>query len=284
MTVHPRRTPWLALAVLAGCSIDHESPTAPAGADLPVVHAGPPPGGGSPPSFAIAAPVSGATFGVGAPVAFHVDFVDPDLTDIHSCSFEWQPGSLSPGAVVENGGSGTCQISLSFPAAGSYPVVVTVADNMGLSASDTIDVSIATAPPPPPPPPSGAGSVVGEGRLGGSERNRVRFVVLARGPREGRPLRGAATIQFGGRRLESTTLTSFGVTGRRADMHGEGRIGRQRVSFAVSLVDGDRRAGGDKARIRVWDTTRLLLDTDPSQPTGADPVETPRPGRVVIRP
>ena len=279
---------WGAFLIVGvvGCG-EYREPLAPAAADPTGPQAGPPPGGGSPPIVTVTSPSGGATLVVGAPVLFSADFTDPDVADTHTCSFDWQ-GSSSPGAVTESGGSGTCTISQTFPSAGGYQIVVSVFDNAGEMGADTVDITIATAPPPPPPPPSAGRTVHGEGHLASPRhRHGVRFHLAARAAIERRPTTGGLRVEAGAFRFESTAIEQLMFSGDRADVTGRGRVARRGpVSFAISLVDGDRSAtpGPDRVRIRIWNAQEVLLDTEPGLAQSTSPRGVPNPGRVVIRP
>ncbi len=295
---------WMILG-LAACAT--ELPVAPEGATVPdvPVQAGPPPTGNNAlPIVMITTPTDGATVPVGTTVQLSADLTDPDVTDTHTCYVDWQLAA-GPGTVTENGGAGTCTGSNLYSAPGTYQVVVSVIDQMGGTGVDSIGITVAVVappPPPPPPPPPGpgpqTGSIRGAGRLplatgrvsGFSGREAaVWFDVSAKNSTE-HGLRGHVGVHVPKAHfdLNSTAITQLVVNGTRADVSGTGKLnGRRRVSFIVCAVDGGRgeqSTGTDRIRIKVWDESGVLFDTDPGMPSTGDPTAVPRPGRIVVKP
>lgn len=293
---------WMVVGV-AACNGGTESPLAPkdAGAPNVPIQAGPPPAGtNNLPTVTVTAPVNGAAVAANSTVQLSADFTDQDVNDTHTCSVDWQLAT-GPGTVTESGGTGTCTASNVYTAPGTYQVIVSVIDQMGGTDADTIGITVALAPPPPPPT-SPAGSIGGSGRLGvgagavagfeGKEAKEaaVWFEVEARVSKETHKLRGWAAVQvprahFG---FYSTEVGTLDVKGNQAEMSGRGRInGRRLVWFAISAVDGhqgERSAGTDRVRIRIWDEKGVVFDTNPGMPAGDAPTMVPRPGRIVVKP
>jgi len=292
------------LLISVACGPGAQSPMAPSDPEEPLVpvQAGPPPAGtNNDPTVMITAPADGATVMAGSTVNLSADLTDPDVGDSHTCYVDWQLAA-GPGTVTESGGAGTCTASNSYTVPGDYLITVAVIDPMGGTAMDSIMVTVATSPPPPPPPPAPgpqAGSIRAAGRLpmgtaavaGFSGRDAAIFFDLnAKATKDGAKVKGTFGVQVPKARLTivSTVLTKLDLVGARADVSGTGKLnGRRRVWFAVAAVDGnrgERAAGTDRIRIKVWDELGVVFDTDPGLPNAGDPTAVPKPGRIVIKP
>jgi hypothetical protein len=88
-------------------------------------------------------------------------FSDPGTADTHTCTITWGDGASSTGSVSETGGSGTCNGSHTYTAAGNDTITFKVTDNAG--AVGTATVAIKVTPPPPLAVTPGANATVNEG-------------------------------------------------------------------------------------------------------------------------
>ncbi len=292
----------LALSALAcAAPTDVPEPT-PGPTDRPEL--GPPPTSGNvAPVLLISSPADGGSFAAGVPLTVTGDFTDADVADTHTCSVDWQLAA-NPGTISEANGSGTCTAAFAYPTPGTYSIALSVIDNAGNTAADTIDVTItaATPPPPPPPPPPAtgpnAGTVRGEGYAAlppGAlvrQSGRTPTVWLAVnswvGPRSTAP-RGAVVIVVpnAGLRLRSSIVERLQVVGSRAEIRGRGKLNRKgEYQFLITVLDGTRvgRNSRDRIRIKVWNATGVLLDTEPGAPDDREPKTELSRGQLHLRP
>jgi hypothetical protein len=243
----------------------------------------------------ITAPADGAVITVGpggATVNVTADFTDPDPSDTHSCSIDWQL-ALTMGTVAESGGAGSCAGSFTFATAGSYTIAVSIIDNLGGTGSDAIDITVSPAGSSPP-----AGQLHGEGGIGAVPgtypshprvAGRIDFAFSVR-QREGNRVKSSVRVHLKGvhRMLESDHVSSVSVSGAAAELRGIGRIdGRGRFPFLISAVDGDLPGGDgiDRFRIVIWADGRILVDTEPRAPDPGTAATTPLSrGRIVLAP
>jgi hypothetical protein len=77
-------------------------------------------------------------------------FTDANTTDTHLCDITWGDGTGESGGVVEINGAGTCSASHTFPGPGTYPVEVTVTDQLGASRSASANYVVPTPGGPTP--------------------------------------------------------------------------------------------------------------------------------------
>jgi PKD repeat protein len=82
--------------------------------------------------------------GTGAQLA-PATFTDPGLADTHTAEIDWGDGTVEPGLVTQGAGSGSVAGSHEYDGVGSFVVTVTVHDDDGGSASDTLTVTVAPA-------------------------------------------------------------------------------------------------------------------------------------------
>ena len=84
----------------------------------------------------------------GSAVSISKDFTDADVLDIHTATIDWGDGTTSVGTVTGTpGGSGTVNGTHIYADDGAYTVNVTVADDHGGTASDTLVATVANVAP-----------------------------------------------------------------------------------------------------------------------------------------
>jgi hypothetical protein len=71
-------------------------------------------------------------------------FTDLNAADTHTSLFDWGDGATSTGAVRESGTSGSVTASHVYPDddSGPFTVTITVTDNLNVSHSDTLQVTV----------------------------------------------------------------------------------------------------------------------------------------------
>lgn len=97
------------------------------------------------PSVVITSPSSGTSVPLATPVNLSASFTDA-ANDSHTCSIDWNDGSVTAGSVTESGGNGTCSGTHTYSGHGSFNVTATVTDDDGGSGSASVAVSV-NAPP-----------------------------------------------------------------------------------------------------------------------------------------
>lgn len=111
----------------------------------------PPPddgGNNNPPTVSITSPNDGQNFSVGSTVSVGISANDSD-------------GSITKhqvyvnNSLVDTDGSNYTPHKITNISSGSYAIRVTVTDNDGATASNTVNITVGGGSPPPPPPPSG---------------------------------------------------------------------------------------------------------------------------------
>jgi Ca2+-binding RTX toxin-like protein len=84
----------------------------------------------------------------GSATSISKDFTDADTNDTHTATIDWGDGNTSVGIVTKTtGGSGTVNGSHVYSDVGAHAVTVTVADNHGGTASDTLVATVANVAP-----------------------------------------------------------------------------------------------------------------------------------------
>ena len=75
------------------------------------------------------------------------EFIDADVSDIHTADIDWSHGPPSPGVVTEEDGSGTVEASHVYVDDDVYPVTLTVADDHGDYDTETDTVLVLNVAP-----------------------------------------------------------------------------------------------------------------------------------------
>ncbi|MEZ4456960.1 MAG: hypothetical protein R2882_10490 [Gemmatimonadales bacterium] len=294
-----KRLMILGAALLAACATSDlpvaPNPAAPADAGHPEL--GPPPvGTNADPVVAIADPSDGDTVPLGTALVLAADFTDADAGDLHTCNLDWSV-AMAAGTVAETDGVGTCGGSFSFPTVGTYQIVVSVIDNLGGTGADTVTIEVVDAPAEPPAPPTPPavtpGSVVGYGsarlqssmvRSSGRRAPSLWFNTRTRVSKTGK-VRGfmALSVPEANLRLAGKVETAQLADGT-ALLQGQGRVGRHRGTYQwlVSVAEG-RRSGG-RIRVKIWNESGVLVDTQPSDGDSADPTLGLSRGLIRVRP
>ncbi|MEZ4588960.1 MAG: hypothetical protein R2909_21515 [Gemmatimonadales bacterium] len=289
------RVARLALAALpllsAACATELAGPdTAPPSA-APAL--GPPPAGNNaPPTLSITSPADGAVVPLGSPITISADFTDPDPSDLHTCTIDWEV-TLTAGTVTESNGTGSCAGSYSLGSEGTYGITMSLIDSFGNTATESITVTVQDQTTPEPEPEPMVGLVIGEGKLQAAARRLSRH--LARegarsnfrrpgptrkgvAPAAGSLPRAAAhepRAWFDARRFDDVT-----VTPGHAVISGIGSLkGRGAYRFTLWLTDGDRPGGDgiDRARLRIWTDREVSSTPSPASTPRRTPAR-PRPG------
>jgi hypothetical protein len=118
----------------------------------------------------------------------------------------------------------------------------------------------------------------------------VWFQVSAWFNRDAHKLRGEVEVDVPGSDLKfvGRTIDAFTVWGSRSDLSGTGRLGRRGgtagYSYLVTAIDGGSPGRQDRLRIKIWNRTGVLFDTDPGLGDGADPAHALDLGRIVVHP
>jgi hypothetical protein len=91
------------------------------------------------------------------------------------------------------------------------------------------------------------------------------------------PRRG---VKFIGQTFEALT-----VQGPRADLRGTGRLERRNGTYRylVTAIDGGGSGDRDRIRIKIWNGSDVLLDTDPGVADTAEPTRSIGVGRIEVR-
>ena len=95
------------------------------------------------PAVTITAPANEVVVPTGSTVDFAADFTDAGANDTHTCTLDFGDGTPVANGTV-NGD--TCTASHVFTVSGTRDVVVTVTDDDGGSATDTVRVIVNSAP------------------------------------------------------------------------------------------------------------------------------------------
>jgi hypothetical protein len=98
---------------------------------------------------------------------------------------------------------------------------------------------------------------------------------------------GSTEFQFkaAGVNFKSSSYESLVVNGARAQFRGVGKVnGAGAYAFLVSVIDGETSGGGgtDRFRIKIWDATGVIYDSQPGSSDGSDPTTALGGGNIMI--
>jgi PKD repeat protein len=188
---------------------------------------------------------------VNADVGAIAYFTDPD--DAHTAIWDWGDGTTSVGIVDEAGGKVTG--SHAYPAAGVYPVTVTLTDRWGASASNVWKYVVVYTPVMGELSGSGfimspAGAYAPDPAVDG----KASFSLTAR-YNKGIP---SGNARFNLEKAKTSFTASYfdwiiNEDGR-AMVHGYGKLEKEDgYSFLIIITDGKVTGGEDTYRIIIWD-------------------------------
>jgi probable HAF family extracellular repeat protein len=195
---------------------------------------------------------------VGTRVAFSASFTDQNSADTHSATWSWGDRcARDPGTVTEGDGAGTVGGQHTFCTAGVYPVMLTVTDNTGRSATVARDVVVYDASAAAV---SGGGwfiSPQGAYRKAKVQAGRASFSFVSKATNDPTPRQGEMTLRFHVANLhfQSAAYDSLVVAGVRAQYQGSGTVnGTGNYKFLMTVVDGtaSKAVRQSRFRMKIW--------------------------------
>lgn len=236
----------------------------------------------------ISAPV--APVAVNATVSVNAAFTDPGLHDTHTAVWDWNDGSTSAGTVLES--AKTVSGSHVYQTAGVYRIRLTVTDKDG-AAGTALSQPVVIYDP-------NGGFVTGGGWLtspaGADPDNpgltgRANFGFVSSYRNGASVPTGQTEFEFrlANLKFHSTTYQWLIIAGARAQYKGVGQInGAGSYGLLITVLDGqvDGGGGGDKIRVKIWDTAngRVVFDSQPGAPDDANPSTALQGGAIVVHP
>jgi hypothetical protein len=220
------------------------------------------------PILNITAPTSGALYVVNTAVNLTAPFTDAGTNDTHTCAINWDDATpMDTFAATDAGGTGNCNRSRTFTTAGVYTIQVTVTDDDGGAATQSVMVVVYD--------PS-AGFVTGGGWIdsqAGAYRpdptltGRANFGFVSKYKKGATVPEGQTEFQFqvGNLNFHSEVYQWLVIAGPKAQYKGTGTInGSGNYGFMLTATDGQLPGGGgaDKFRIKIWDiaTSQIIYD------------------------
>lgn len=204
------------------------------------------------------------------------NFTDPGVLDTHTTVWNWGDNATSIGSVTENNGSGSVSGSHIYTTAGSYTVSVTVTDNHGASGTASYSSIIVYNP--------SAGSITGSGSfnsqagayvLNPAAIGQLKFSIQAKYKNNNAIPTGKIKLDFkkGNFSFDSTSLQWLVINGNNAQLKGTGTVnGSGNYTIFISILDGAKRNGVDKIRIKIRDSSNnVIYDNQTGSPDIADP-------------
>ncbi|MEO5853001.1 MAG: post-COAP-1 domain-containing protein, partial [Nocardioides sp.] len=194
------------------------------------------------PTVDITAPAGAAVYDTGTPVPVSATVGDAGGNDTLACSIDWGDGTVTPGTRTGS----TCTGSHTYAVDGGQTITVTVTDDDGGSAFDTVGVLIDTVVVAPQRQKvTGGGFIKPDG-------DRVSFAFVAR--TRGTGFAGQLVTKDGKDKFKGTSVATLKVTGKRASWSGTGKWkGQAKYTFKVQVEDNrhGNKGGRDKFEIVV---------------------------------
>jgi PKD repeat protein len=211
-----------------------------------------------PPTIDITSPASGSVYLVGSEVEVTASVSDPGTADVLECEFDWDGGGPTD---TDSPVAGVCSASNTFTAAGVYTVEVTVTDDDGASASETVVIVVYD---PDAGHLTGAGDIdspAGAYVADATIADKAHFDCQAKYHKEETTPRGklkfdlkASGVDF---KVDSTALEWLVIVGSKAQVQGTAKVnGTGSYGFLLTVRDGkakDTKMPPGLFRLKVWD-------------------------------
>lgn len=227
---------------------------------------------------------------VGTAIAVSAPFADPGLRDTHTAVWDWNDGTTSAGAVVENGTAKSVSGTHVYTAAGLYTVKLTVTDKDGATGTAVYQYVVIYD--------RNGGFVTGGGWLTSPAgaypadpalTGQVTFAFVSKYVTGTNVPSGETLMQFraGNLTFHSKTYAWLVMAGARAQYEGTGEInGKGGYSFLLTAIDGKINGGDgiDKLRLKIWETAsgRVVYDNQAGAADDANPTAGIQGGAIVI--
>ena len=172
------------------------------------------------PTVSITSPADTAVVATGA-VTVKANVADAGSNDVLTCTVEWGDGASTTGTIAD----GVCTATHTYTADGAWEVTVTVTDDDGASASDSIILTTAT---------TRTAKVTGGGFI--TTDGRVSFGFVAKSQADGTD--GKLQVRSGKNKFHGTTVDMLTVEGNTATWSGTGRWNKAAgYTYTVTVVD-----------------------------------------------
>lgn len=241
------------------------------------------------------APTVGQIVAPAEPILVHTEitatavFTDPGVLDTHTAVWDWGDGTVSPGLVAEENGSGSASGSHTYSWPGVYTVELTVLDDDGGAGTAVFRYVVIFDP--------NGGYVTGGGCIDSPAgaylddpalTGAAEFGFIARYMDDVPDLFGKLKFSFPAANLYfvSSQVNWLVLSGHKAYLQGTGTINEGgEYGFLLTVIDG--KIVGDETdlfRIQIWEvaTGEMIYDTQPGEPRYADPVTALTCGKIVI--
>jgi hypothetical protein len=215
-------------------------------------------------------------------------FLDPDLNDTHTATWDWGDGQSSPGIVDES--NQTVSGSHTYASAGVYTITLTLTDAAGETASAISEYVVIYD--------RSAGFVTGGGWINSpagaytadpSLTGKATFGFISKYQKGANVPTGNTEFQFkvGNLNFSSTAYDWLVIAGAKAQYKGVGTInGIGSYRFMLTAIDGQILGGGgvDKFRIKIWDlaSEHVVYDNQLGAGDSAIPTTAIQGGSIVI--